>query len=145
MRWLNRDTALRLIVIVGLAATIYGGFMNTPEGASNLTPRRFYDNLVNDAEKTVMMREYFNDVLEATDKTVRVRLEELRSGAYTPAPGSLITEESLENALRKDQATRERVKDDKIRASEKLARAKALEASEWRMGLGCTPSAEVRP
>ena len=119
--------------------------MRTPEAASNLRPRDFYNGLVNDGENTAIMKERHHDVLEATDKAVRVRLEELRAGVYKPAPGSLVTEASLVRAVRKDQATRERAVDDEVRAGEKLERARRLEAAHWRMGLGCEPAGEGRP
>lgn len=144
-RWLTREGVVRLLLLVALCATVYKGFMKTPEAASNLTPGRFFDGLVNDGENTAIMKERHRDVLEATDKAVRVRLDELRSGRYVPAPGSLVSEESLTRAIRKDQATRERAVDDEVRAWEKLERARRLEAAGWRMGLGCGPAGEVGP
>ncbi len=148
IRLLTRDNLVRLLLVVALGGTAWKGFMKTPEGASNLRPQGFYDGLVNDGENTAIMKERHRDVLEATDKAVRVRLDELRAGVYVPAPGSLISEESLLRAIRKNQATRERAVDDEVRAWEKLERARRLEASGWRMGLGCpsaAPAGEGRP
>lgn len=141
----TRENILRLLLVVALGGTLYKGFMKTPEAASNLTPKSFFDGLVNDGENTAIMKERHRDVLEATDKAVRVRLDELRAGAYLPSQGSLISEESLTRAIRKDQATRERAIDDEVRAFEKLERARRLEASNWRMGLGCAPATGGRP
>ena len=143
--WSWRDTLVRLLLLVALGGTLYKGFLKTPEGASNLTPQQFFEGLVNDGENSAIMKERHRDILEATDKAVRVRLEEVSSGVYRPAPGSLVTEESLARAIRKNQATRERAVDDEVRAWEKLERARRLEASGWRMGLGCTPTREGRP
>ncbi|OLN26690.1 hypothetical protein DVDV_2535 [Desulfovibrio sp. DV] len=141
-----RETVVRLLLLVALGGTLYKGFMKTPEAASNLTPKSFFDGLVNDGENTAIMKERHRDVLEATDKAVRVRLEELRSGAYRPEPGSLVSEESLVRAIRKDEATRARATDDELRATEKLERARRLEAAGWRMGLlPCPPAGEGRP
>lgn len=140
-RLLTRDNVVRLLLLVALGGTLYKGFMRTPEAGSNLRPRDFFNGLVNDGENSAIMKERHHDVLEATDKAVRVRLSELRSGVYKPAPGSLVTEESLTRAIRKDQATRERAVDDEVRAGEKLGRARNLEASGWRMGLGCAAAA----
>ena len=147
MKWpLSRETVVRVLLIVALGGTLYKGFLKTPEAASHLTPKAFFDGLVNDGENTAIMKERHRDVLEATDKAVRVRLEELRSGVYKPAPGSLVSEASLTRALRKDEATRARAEDDVLRADEKLERARRLEAAGWRMGLfGCTPAGEGRP
>lgn len=139
-RLFSRDAVIRLLLIVALCGTVWKGFMKTPEAASHLRPQAFYDDLVNDGENTAIMKERHRDVLEATDKAVRVRLEELRAGVYVPAPGSLVSEESLTRAIRKDQATRERAADDEVRAWEKLERARGLEAAGWRMGLGCGPA-----
>jgi hypothetical protein len=144
-RFFSREALVRLLLVAALGGTIYKGFLKTPEAASILTPARFYDGLVNDGENTAIMKERHRDVLEATDKAVRVRLDELRSGVYVPAPGSLISEESLVRAIRKDQATRERATDDEVRAAEKLTRAKRLEAGNWRMDFGCAPAGEKRP
>ena len=144
-RLLTRDNVIRLLLIVALGGTVWKGFLKTPEGASNLRPREFYDGLVNDGENTAIMKERHRDVLEATDKAVKVRLDELRSGIYKPAPGSLVSEESLERAVRKNVATRARAADDELRAKEKLERAKRLEAAGWRMGLTCPPAGEGRP
>jgi len=141
----TRENSIRLLLIVALGGTLYKGFMKTSEGASNLTPQGFYDGLVNDGENTAIMKERHRDVLEATDKAVRVRLDELRAGVYVPGQGSLVSEESLVRAIRKDQATRERAVDDEVRAFEKLERARRLEASGWRMGLGCAPTTGGRP
>ena len=141
-----RETVVRLLLLVALGGTLYKGFMKTPEAASHLTPKSFFDGLVNDGENTAIMKERHRDVLEATDKAVRVRLEELRSGVYRPAPGSLVSEESLVRAIRKDEATRARATDDELRATEKLERARRLEAAGWRMGLlPCPPAGEGRP
>lgn len=145
MRVLTRENVVRLLLLVALGGTLYKGFMKTPEAASHLRPRDFYNGLVNDGENTAIMKERHRDVLEATDKAVRVRLEELRAGIYKPAPGSLVTQAALERAIRKDQATRERAVDDEARAAEKLERARRLEAAHWRMGLGCEPAGEDRP
>ena len=145
MRVLTRENVVRLLLLVALGGTLYKGFMKTPEAASHLRPRDFYNGLVNDGENTAIMKERHRDVLEATDKAVRVRLEELRAGVYKPAPDSLVTEASLVRAVRKDQATRERAVDDEVRAGEKLERARRLEAAHWRMGLGCEPAGEGRP
>ncbi len=143
---LSRATIVRVLLLVALGGTIYKGFMKTPEAASHLTPKSFYNGLVNDGENTAIMKERHRDVLEATDKAVRVRLEELRAGVYKPAPGSLVSEESLVRAIRKDEATRARAIDDELRATEKLARARGLEAAGWRMGLlPCPPAGEGRP
>ncbi len=144
-RLATRETVVRLLLVLALGGTIWKGFMKTPEAASNLTPGRFYDGLVNDGENIAIMKERHRDVLEATDKAVRVRLEELRSGVYAPRPGSLVTEESLVRAIRKNQATRERAVDDEVRAWEKLERARRLEASGWRMGFSCAPAGEAAP
>ena len=145
-RLATRDNVVRLLLLVALGGTLYKGFMKTPEAASNLTPKSFFDGLVNDGENTAIMKERHRDVLEATDKAVRVRLEELRAGVYRPAPGSLISEESLVRAIRKDEATRARATDDELRATEKLERARRLEAAGWRMGLlPCPPVGEGRP
>lgn len=142
---LTRANVIRLLLLVALAGTIYKGFLKTPEGATWLRPAGFYEGLVNDGENTAIMKERHRDVLEATDKAVRVRLEELRAGVYKPAPGSIVSEESLTRAIRKDQATRERAVDDEARAVEKLERAKRLEAAGWRMGLGCPAVGEGKP
>ncbi|MHC1790747.1 hypothetical protein [Solidesulfovibrio sp.] len=138
----SRENVVRLLLILALGGTIWKGFLKTPEGAGLLDPRSLYNGLVNDGENTAIMKERHRDVLEATDKAVKVRLEELRAGIYKPAPGSLISEESLVRAIRKHVATRARAVDDELRATEKLARAKALEAAGWRMGLGCAPAGE---
>lgn len=142
-RLATRDNVVRLLLLVALGVTLYKGFLKTPEGAAWLKPAGFFEGLVNDGENTAIMKERHRDVLEATDKAVRVRLDELRAGVYRPAPGSIVSEESLVRAIRKDQATRERAADDEVRAFEKLERAKRLEAAGWRMGLGC--AAEGRP
>ncbi|MEA4858354.1 hypothetical protein [Solidesulfovibrio sp.] len=142
-RLATRDNVVRLLLLVALGVTLYKGFLKTPEGAVWLKPAGFFEGLVNDGENTAIMKERHRDVLEATDKAVRVRLDELRAGVYRPAPGSIVSEESLVRAIRKDQATRERAADDEVRAFEKLERAKGLEAAGWRMGLGC--AAEGRP
>ena len=139
----SRETVVRALLLVALAGTLYKGFMKTPEAASWLTPRSFFGGLVNDGENTAIMKERHRDVLEATDKAVKVRLAELRAGRYTPAPGSLVSEESLTRAIHKNQATRARAVDDELRAAEKLERAKRLEAADWRMGLlPCAPAGE---
>ena len=145
MRVLTRENVVRLLLLVALGGTLYKGFMKTPEAASHLRPRDFYNGLVNDGENTAIMKERHRDVLEATDKAVKVRLDELRSGVYKPAPGSLVSEESLVRAIRKDVATRARAVDDELRAAEKLERAKGLEAAGWRMGWSCPPAGEGRP
>ena len=49
-RFPSRVGIIRLLLVAALAGTLYKGFMKTPEAASNLTPRRFYDGLVNDGE-----------------------------------------------------------------------------------------------
>lgn len=136
-RLVRRDNIIRLLLLVALGGTLYKGFLKTPEGATWLRPAAFYEGLVNDGENTAIMKERHRDILEATDKAVRVRLQELRAGTYTPAPGSLVDEASLTRAIRKDQATRERAMDDEVRAWEKLERAKRLETAKWHMGLGC--------
>jgi hypothetical protein len=142
----TRAGIIRLLCLVALAGTLYKGFMKTPEAASNLTPQRFFNGLVGDGENTAIMKERHRDINEALDKAIRVRLGELRTGLYRPAPGSLVTEQSLERAIRKDQATRERADDDVLRAGEKLDRAKRLEAQGWRMGIfSCAGSKEARP
>ncbi|EHJ48115.1 hypothetical protein DFW101_2109 [Solidesulfovibrio carbinoliphilus subsp. oakridgensis] len=140
-RLFTRDNAIRLLLIVALGGTVWKGFLKTPEAASHLRPKAFYDDLVNDGENTAIMKERHRDVLEATDKAVRVRLDELRAGVYVPGAGSLVSEESLVRAIRKDVATRARAVDDEVRAWEKLERARRLEASGWRMPLGCSPVA----
>ena len=142
---LSRDNLIRVLLLVALGGTLYKGFLKTPEGASLVARQSFYNGLVNDGENTAIMKERHRDVLEATDKAVRVRLEELRAGTYKPAPGSVVSAESLERAVRKDQATRERAVDDEVRAFEKLERARRLEAAGWRMGLGCAPAGEAKP
>uniref|UniRef100_I2PYI6 Uncharacterized protein n=1 Tax=Desulfovibrio sp. U5L TaxID=596152 RepID=I2PYI6_9BACT len=144
-RLLTRDNVIRLLLIVALGGTVWKGFLKTPEAASHLRPKAFYDDLVNDGENTAIMKERHRDVLEATDKAVKVRLDELRAGVYVPAPGSLVSEESLVRAIRKDVATRERAVDDEVRGREKLERARRLEASGWRMPLGCSPVAAPGP
>ena len=144
-RLLSRENLIRALLLVALGGTLWKGFLKTPEGATLLRPQSFYNGLVNDGENTAIMKERHRDVLEATDKAVRVRLEELRSGVYKPAPGSIVSDQSLERAVRKDQATRERAVDDEVRAGEKLERARRLEAAHWRMGLGCEPAGEGRP
>ena len=144
-RLLSRENVIRALLLVALGGTLWKGFLKTPEGATLLRPQSFYNGLVNDGENTAIMKERHRDVLEATDKAVRVRLEELRSGVYKPAPGSIVSEQSLTRAVRKDQATRERAVDDEVRAGEKLERARRLEAAHWRMGLGCAPAGEGRP
>ncbi len=144
-RLLTRENVVRALLLLALGGTIWKGFLKTPEGATLVNPKSFYNGLVNDGENTAIMKERHRDVLEATDKAVRVRLEELRAGVYKPAPGSLVSEESLVRAVRKDQATRERAVDDEVRAWEKLERARRLEAAGWRMGLGCAPAGEGRP
>lgn len=142
----SRAGLIRALLVVALAGTVYKGFMKTPEAASNLTPQRFSDGLVNDGENTAIMKERHRDINEALDKAIQTRLAEVRSGVYKPAPGSLVTEESLLRAIRKDQATRERADDDVLRAREKLARARRLEASGWRMPLfSCPEATEVAP
>ena len=141
----SRETVVRVLLITALAGTLYKGFMKTPEAASHLTPKAFFDGLVNDGENTAIMKERHRDVLEATDKAVKVRLDELRAGVYKPAPGSLVSEDSLVRAIRKDVATRARAVDDELRAAEKLERAKRLEAAGWRMGWACPPAGEGRP
>lgn len=141
----SREAVVRVLLLAALGGTLYKGFMKTPEAASRLTPRSFFDGLVNDGENTAIMKERHRDVLEATDKAIKVRLAELRAGLYKPAPGSLVSEESLERAIRKDQATRARAVDDELRAAEKLERARRLEAAGWRMRLGCAPAGEGRP
>ena len=143
---LSRETAVRLLLLVALGGTLCKGFMKTPEAASRLTPQAFFNGLVNDGENTAIMKERHRDVLEATDKAVKVRLDELRAGVYQAAPGSLVSEESLLRAIHKDEATRARAVDDELRAAEKLERAKRLEASGWRMNLlGCGSAGEGRP
>jgi hypothetical protein len=144
-RLLSRENVIRALLLVALGGTLWKGFLKTPEGATWLRPQSFYNGLVNDGENTAIMKERHRDVLEATDKAVRGRLEELRSGVYKPAPGSIVSEQSLTRAVRKDQATRERAVDDEVRAFEKLERARRLEASGWRMGLGCAPAGEAKP
>ena len=144
-RLLSRENVVRALLLVALGGTLWKGFLKTPEGATWLRPHSFYDGLVNDGENTAIMKERHRDVLEATDKAIKVRLDELRSGVYKPAPGSLVSEESLERAIRKDVATRARAVDDERRAQEKLERAKGLEAAGWRMGLGCAPAGEAKP
>lgn len=144
-RLLSRENVVRALLLVALGGTLWKGFLKTPEGATWLRPQAFYDGLVNDGENTAIMKERHRDVLEATDKAVRVRLSELRAGVYVPSPGSLVSEESLARAIRKDQATRERAEDDELRAVEKLKRAERLEAEGFHMGLGCRPSGEARP
>ncbi len=139
---MTRENLVRLLLLVALGGTLYKGFMKTPEGGSWLRPAGFFTGLVNDGENTAIMKERHRDVLEATDKAVRVRLAELRAGVYKPAPGSLVTQQSLLRAIRKDQATRERAVDDEVRAREKLERAKRLEAAGWRMPLGCDAAGE---
>jgi hypothetical protein len=136
---------VRLLLLLALGGAIYKGFLKTPEGAGLLDPRSLYNGLVNDGENTAIMKERHRDVLEATDKAVRVRLEELRAGRYVPAPGSLVSEESLVRAIRKNVATRARAVDDALRADEKLTRARRLEAAGWRLGWGCSPTLEGRP
>ena len=144
-RLFTRDNLVRLLLLAALGGTIWKGFMKTPEAASHLRPQWYYDSLIGDGENSAIMKQRHLDVLEATDKAVRVRLDELRSGVYAPAPGSLVSEESLTRAIRKNQATRERAEDDVMRAGEKLQRAKNLQASGWRMGLGFGPAGEARP
>jgi len=141
----SRDNLIRVLLLVALGGTIYKGFLKTPEGATLFARQSFYDGLVNDGENTAIMKERHRDVLEATDKAIKVRLDELRSGVYKPAPGSLVSEQSLERAIRKDVATRARAEDDVLRAQEKLERAKRLEAAGWRMGWACPPAGEGRP
>ena len=141
----SRETVVRLLLLAALCGTLYKGFMKTPEAASRLTPKAFFNGLVNDGENTAIMKERHRDVLEATDKAVKVRLSELRAGVYKPAPGSLASEESLLRAIRKDEATRARAVDDELRAAEKLERARRLEAAGWRMGLSVCPAGEGRP
>lgn len=142
---LARDSLIRVLLLVALGGTLYKGFLKTPEGATLLARQSFYNGLVNDGENTAIMKERHRDVLEATDKAVKVRLAELRAGIYKPAPGSLVSEESLERAIRKDVATRARAVDDELRAAEKLERARSLEAVGWRMGWTCPPGGGGRP
>jgi hypothetical protein len=142
---LSRDNVVRALLLVALGGTLYKGFLKTPEGATLLARQSFYNGLVNDGENTAIMKERHRDVLEATDKAIKVRLDELRSGVYTPAPGSLVSEQSLERAVRKNVATRARAVDDELRAKEKLERARRLEAAGWRMGWACPPAGEGRP
>lgn len=144
-RLLTRENIVRLLLAAALGGTIWKGFMKTPEAASHLRPDWYFESLIGDGENSAIMKERHHDVLEATDKAVRVRLSELRAGVYAPAPGSLVSEESLVRAIRKNQATRERAVDDVLRAEEKLARAKNLQAAGWRMGLGFGPAGEERP
>ena len=144
-RLLTRENVVRALLLLALGGTIWKGFLKTPEGATLVNPKSFYNGLVNDGENTAIMKERHRDVLEATDKAVKVRLDELRSGVYKPAPGSLVSEESLERAIRKDVATRARAVDDELRAQEKLERAKRLEAAGWRMGWTCPLAGEGRP
>ena len=144
-RLLSRENVIRALLLVALGGTLWKGFLKTPEGATWLRPHSFYDGLVNDGENTAIMKERHRDVLEATDKAIKVRLDELRSGVYKPAPGSLVSEQSLERAIRKDVATRARAVDDELRAQEKLERARRLEAAGWRMGWTCPPAGEGRP
>jgi hypothetical protein len=142
---LSRQNVVKALLLLALGGTLYKGFLKTPEGASTFAPRSFYNGLVNDGENTAIMKERHRDVLEATDKAVKVRLEELRDGRYKPAPGSLVSEDSLVRAIRKNVATRARAADDQLRADEKLARARRLEAAGWRMGFGCAPATEDQP
>jgi hypothetical protein len=144
-RWFTREAVLRLLLIAALMGICYEGFINTPEGASNLTPVRFYATQINNSEKVVVSQEQELDFYRAANMAVRVRLEELRRGVYVPAPGSLVTEESLLRALRKDQATLAWAEDRLVRAREKHERAKRLAASGWRMGFACAPFSEDRP
>ncbi|MHC1713184.1 MAG: hypothetical protein AB9872_13635 [Solidesulfovibrio sp.] len=144
-RWYTREAALRLLLLAALAGICVEGFLNTPEGASNLTPLRFYATQIKSSEKVVVSQEQELDFYRAANMAVRVRLEELRRGVYVPAPGSLVTEESLLRALRKDQATLAWAEDRLVRAREKKERAKRLGASGWRMGFACAPFSEDRP
>ena len=144
-RLLSRENVIRALLLVALGGTLWKGFLKTPEGATLLRPQSFYNGLVNDGENTAIMKERHRDVLEATDKAIKVRLDELRSGVYKPAPGSLVSEDSLVRAIRKNVATRARAVDDELRAAEKLERARRLEAAGWRMGWSCPPAGEVQP
>ena len=141
----SRDNVIRLLLLVALGGTIYKGFLKTPEGATLLARQSFYNGLVNDGENTAIMKERHRDVLEATDKAIKVRLDELRSGVYKPAPGSLVSEDSLVRAIRKNVATRARAVDDEMRAADQLERARRLDAAGWRMGGSCPPAGEAQP
>ncbi len=138
------ERALKVLVLAALVLTVYKGLGRTPEFASHVDSRRFYDGLVNDAENSLIMKERHLDFGDATAKAVRVRLEELASMGRTPDP-DLVNEASLRRAVARRMAIRERDADYVVLAREKLDRMRALERDGWRMPLGLASAANTMP
>ena len=135
------NRVLKLLLLFALCLTAYKGLVATPEIATNFFPERFYRGKINDAENSLIMKERHYDFNEALDQTVRVKLEALLASGRTPAPGSLVTEETLRLAIEKNQAKRLREADAVLAAREKLERLLRLEAAGWAMGLSCETAA----
>jgi hypothetical protein len=134
------ERVLKVLVFAALALTVCKGLGRTPEYASRVDSRRFFNGLVNDAENSLIMKERHLDFGDATAKAVRLRLEELERMGRTPDP-DLVNEESLRRAVARRMAIRERDADYVVLAREKLDRMRALERDGWRMPLGLTPRA----
>ncbi|MFZ5811515.1 MAG: hypothetical protein ACOY4F_05690 [Thermodesulfobacteriota bacterium] len=134
------ERVLKVLVFAALVLTVYKGLGRTPEYASHVDSRRFFNGLVNDAENSLIMKERHLDFGDATAKAVRLRLEELERMGRTPDPG-LVNEESLRRAVARRMAIRERDADYVVLAREKLDRMRALERDGWRMPLELTPRA----
>jgi hypothetical protein len=132
------ERLLKVLVFAALLMTVYKGLLRTPEFASLIDSRRFFNGLVNDAENSLIMKERHLDFGDATAKAVRIRLEELESMGRTPDP-DLVNAESLRRAVARRMAIRERDADYVVLAREKLDRMHALERDGWRMPLGLTP------
>lgn len=129
------ERALKVLVFAALVLTVWKGLGRTPEFASHVTPERFFNGMVNDAENSLIMKERHLDFNDASAKAVRVRLEELLSQGRTPDP-AMINEESLRRAVNRRLAVRERDADYAVMARERLDRMLALERQGWRMELG---------
>ena len=95
MKLVTWENLVRLLLLAALGATFFEGFMRTPEAASNMRPRDFYNGLVNDGENTAIMKERHHDVLEAMDKALRVRLAELIIFSRPKRPGIFTTSTTL--------------------------------------------------
>jgi hypothetical protein len=138
------ERLLKVLVFAALLLTVYKGLLRTPEFASHIDSRRFFNGLVNDAENSLIMKERHLDFGDATAKAVRIRLEELESMGRTPDP-DLVNAESLRRAVARRMAIRERDADYVVLAREKLDRMHALERDGWRMPLGLTPPPGAPP
>ncbi|WP_051260965.1 hypothetical protein [Desulfovibrio inopinatus] len=133
---------IKVLLAAALVVTAWQGLAKTPEYLTRFNRARFENGILNDGENALAMKQRHYDYNLFTIKALEAQVRDLENGL--PAPGPLVTKESLAMAIEKSMATDARSLAYVDIAKEKLKRAQHLVDSGFVMPLwGCLASSHT--